>query len=127
MLGFRCHELPGPVMPHLVIDYFAAPDTGFNPTKAMESVYAIAAGSGVMDPDDIKVRLRPNAAILFGDGRQSFVHIEVSLLAGRSPADRYALSDRLVLGLRMAFPDIAAISADIREMEPESYRKNLKS
>lgn len=38
-----------------------------------------------MQRADIKVRLLPSEAILLGDGRRSFMHVTISLLAGARP------------------------------------------
>jgi len=112
-------------MPHFVVEYFTeTPDTLDKPAL-MAAVLEVAATSGIMQREDLKVRLLPSEAILFGDGRRSFIHVTVSLLAGRTMEAKLALSTALTGELRRVCPDIQAISADIRDMAPECYKKNL--
>ncbi|WOI57871.1 hypothetical protein [Palleronia sp. LCG004] len=110
-------------MPHLVIEHFPEIDG----TTLCRVALDVAARSGIMRREDIKVRTQCAGTVLLGDGRSSFLHVTVSLLAGREDAAKLALSDALVCALRDAFPDIEAISADIRDMDPYCYRKSLTS
>lgn len=112
-------------MPHFVIEYFAADPQNFDPMRACEIGFAVGAASGIMNPADIKLRTLRAEHILMGDGRQSFLHVTVSLLAGRTDAAKLDLADALVAALRAAFPRIEAISVDTRDMNPACYRKDL--
>lgn len=114
-------------MPHVVIEYFApADEAGRLDRQAMlGAALDAAAGSGIMQREDIKVRLLPSEAILFGDGRRSFIHVTVSLLAGRTVEAKLALAEAMTAALRDTCPQIGAISTDIRDMEPGCYKKSL--
>lgn len=112
-------------MPHIVIEYFA-PD-GLDRPLVLTEVLETAVGTGIMERADVKVRLLPSEAILMGDGRQSFMHLTVSLLAGRRADQKLSLAQALTSKLRTSCPDIEAISADIRDMDPACYKKSLKS
>lgn len=112
-------------MPHFVIEHFSAPEDGFAVDHAMRIALETGAHCGFIQREDIKVRTLPAQAILFGDGRTSFIHVTVSLLAGRTEEKKLALATALVGALRDAFPRIRAISADIRDMDPACYRKSL--
>ncbi|CUH63628.1 5-carboxymethyl-2-hydroxymuconate isomerase [Thalassovita gelatinovora] len=112
-------------MPHVVIEYYVA--DGFERAAVLEAALETASQSGVMQREDIKVRLLPSEAILFGDGRQSFIHLTISLLAGRSSEAKLALAQAMTARLRTLCPGIDAISADIRDMDPTCYKKSLRS
>lgn len=70
-------------MPHVVIEYFS--DEPLDKAALLRTALDTAADSGVMQRADIKVRLLPSEAILLGDGRRSFMHVTISLLAGARP------------------------------------------
>ena len=112
-------------MPHVVIEHFTETPADFDGARAMRLAFDICAGCGFIKPEDLKLRTTQPEAILFGDGRRSFIHVTVLLLAGRSDAMKLDLSRALVAALREAFPKIAAISTDIRDMNPDCYKKSL--
>ncbi|SEQ60396.1 5-carboxymethyl-2-hydroxymuconate Delta-isomerase [Thalassovita taeanensis] len=112
-------------MPHFVIEYFAPEAELIDKQALLSTTLDIAASSGIMQREDIKVRLLPSEAILFGDGRRSFIHVTISLLAGRKPDDKLSLTTTLTRALRAICPKIEAISADIRNMDPDCYKKTL--
>lgn len=112
-------------MPHFVIEYYAEDSTALNKPAILKAALDCGTESGIMQREDIKVRLLPAEAILFGDGRDSFIHVTISLLAGRTDAAKLALTRDLTERLRLLCPKIRAISADVRDMNPEAYKKNL--
>ncbi len=112
-------------MPHCVIEHFGAFGGAEEADRAMQLALSVCAASNVMALADIKVRCIAADGILFGDGRRSFVHITLSMLAGRSDEQK----DKVALSLREAFRDgypyIQSISVDVRDMNPACYRKSL--
>ncbi|MCM2477390.1 hypothetical protein HGO38_28495 [Rhizobium sp. CG5] len=112
-------------MPHFVIEHFTEDPDALDTTKVREIALRVAGECGAMDRRDVKVRtVRPDA-ILFGDGRRSFIHVTISLLAGRSDDKKRALAEMLVGAYREAFGEIEAISVDVRDMNPACYKKSL--
>lgn len=91
----------------------------------MKLILSIGASSGIMAKRDIKVRSVASDTILFGDGRQSFVHVTAMMLQGRTGAQKRTLSETLRDRLRQHLPDVESISIDIRDMDPECYRKSF--
>lgn len=110
-------------MPHLVIEYFA--NDGIDQSAVLQSAFDTAAASGIMERADIKARLLPSEAVLFGDGRQSFIHVTIAMLAGRTPEAKLGLAEAMTRDLRGICPQIEAISVDIRDMDPRCYKKSL--
>ncbi len=111
-------------MPHFVIEYFTENPAAFDRQAVLQTALACGAESGIMQREDIKVRLLPAEAILFGDGRRSFIHVTISLLAGRKDAAKLALATELTGRLRALCPQIEAISADVRDMTPAANKKS---
>ncbi|MGP9811014.1 5-carboxymethyl-2-hydroxymuconate Delta-isomerase [Rhodopseudomonas sp. NSM] len=113
-------------MPHLVIDY-SGEDLGRDRIAPMMDGLAVAAAAtGVMHAADIKIRARGFDDYLVAGRRDSFVHLAVYLLAGRTPEQKEALSIALRQTLVEHCPDIVSLSVDIRDMDPVAYKKRLK-
>ncbi|MEQ3749913.1 MAG: hypothetical protein ABNH26_11110 [Celeribacter sp.] len=110
-------------MPHIVIEYFTKDP--LDKQAVLQTALDTATASGVMERANIKVRLLPAEAILLGDGRLSFMHVTISLLAGRSDDAKLALAQAMTAALRDLCPQVSAISADIRDMNPYCYKKSL--
>lgn len=113
-------------MPHVVIEYSES-HLGEPEIRAlMQAAFEVCAGSGVMQADDVKVRALPLKYVLLQGGATSFVHITLSLLAGRTPQQKEALAIALRERLGGDFPDIDALSIDVRDMDPVAYKKRLR-
>ncbi|MCG6204122.1 5-carboxymethyl-2-hydroxymuconate Delta-isomerase [Rhodopseudomonas sp. HC1] len=113
-------------MPHLVIDYSADHLGRDRIAVVMDELAATAAATGVMNVADIKVRARSFDDYLVAGRRDSFVHLAVYLLAGRTPEQKEELSIALRRTLVEHCADITSISVDIRDMDPIAYKKRLK-
>lgn len=110
-------------MPHIVIEYFS--ESPLDKQALLQTALEAAAGSGVMNRSDIKVRLLPSEAILLGDGRNSFIHTTISMLSGRTDAVKLELADAMTGALRAQCPQVGGISTDIRDMNRACYKKSL--
>ena len=113
-------------MPHLVIEYSedALDQAALN--ELMQSLAETAAQTGVMRSEDIKVRARSYRDYLIGGKQDSFVHLSVYLLAGRTPAQKEMLSISLRQTMVDLCPEVVSLSVDIRDMDPGAYKKRLK-
>ncbi len=112
-------------MPHCVIEHFGALTSDDRQTEAMQLALKVCSDSGIMNHADIKVRTLPVATILFGDGRTSFLHLTLSMLAGRTAEQKLTLAENLRDAFRASFPVVQSISVDIRDMDPACYKKSL--
>jgi 5-carboxymethyl-2-hydroxymuconate isomerase len=112
-------------MPHFVVEYARRMEETVSLAKVMETTYAAGARSGVMTPSDIKVRAVPYDHFLMADGTGAFLHVTVSLLAGRSAEQKEHLGICVRDDLAAAFPEVGSISVDIRDMDPVAYKKRL--
>ena len=113
-------------MPHLVIEYSEdALDRG-RVTQLMERLFATAWQTGVMKSEDVKVRARGYDDFLVAGKRDSFVHLSVYVLAGRTPEQKVNLRTQLRRTMIEQCPDVTSLSVDIRDMDPVAYKKRLK-
>ncbi|MFK5998085.1 MAG: hypothetical protein QM492_08245 [Rhodobacterales bacterium] len=112
-------------MPHFIVEHADALQNDSDCNDALKIVLDCGASMDFIKRDDIKTRLVPYSHILAGDGRTSFIHITVFLLAGRPDALKETLSIALRDVLDLRFPRVQSISIDIRDMNPVCYKKRL--
>ncbi|MEE9314649.1 MAG: 5-carboxymethyl-2-hydroxymuconate isomerase [Rhizobiaceae bacterium] len=112
-------------MPHFIIEHSKVLESQDDIQKALNVVLEVGASSGVMNREDIKVRLHPFEHILHGDGTTSFIHVTVRLLYGRTDEQKEALAVSLRDGLDGAFLKVQCISIDVQDMNPAAYKKRL--
>jgi 5-carboxymethyl-2-hydroxymuconate isomerase len=113
-------------MPHLVIEYSEDALDRAALEELMRGLAETAAKTGVMKAEDIKVRARSYRDYLIAGKRDSFIHLSVYLLAGRTPEQKETLSVSLRRTMADRCPDVVSLSVDIRDMDPDAYKKRLK-
>jgi 5-carboxymethyl-2-hydroxymuconate isomerase len=83
-------------MPHLVIVHSTDGHGDiFDAQNLMEALHDAAAATGVMQAGDIKIRATPYSDYLVAGKRDGFCHITVSMLEGRTPEQKVAVSEAL--------------------------------
>lgn len=112
-------------MPHFVIEYSRDVEDRYDPDRIMQIAFDSGVESGVMQAEDIKVRARPWDHYRLRDDGDSFVHVGVYLLAGRSDDRKEHLATILRENLQAWLVDVTSISIDIRDMNPQAYKKRL--
>lgn len=113
-------------MPHLVIDYSEGAVDRAAVTSLMQALFDTAWRTGVMKAEDIKVRAMAYPDFLVAGKPDSFVHLSVYLLAGRTSDQKLTLSTGLRQTMVDLLPEVTSLSVDIRDMDPEAYKKRLK-
>ena len=112
-------------MPHLVIEYSANLKDSIDIDKVMAITYQAAVDSGLMKPQDIKVRALAYADFMMADGGKNFVHTTTHLLTGRTDTQRCKLSNRVKAYQTQYLKEVHSISIDIVEMNSNAYIKRL--
>ena len=112
-------------MPHIVIEYSNDEHARFDVTELMQALHAAAASTGVMQAGDIKIRALPYADYLIAGQRDSFCHISVYLLEGRTPQQKLTLSETLRNTMGALLSRTKSLSVDIRDMDAFAYKKRL--
>jgi 5-carboxymethyl-2-hydroxymuconate isomerase len=78
-----------------------------------------------MQAADIKIRATGYDRYLVAGKRDSFCHLTVYLLAGRTLEQKVHLSEALRASLAARLPQTRSLSVDIRDMDPVAYKKRL--
>lgn len=112
-------------MPHIVIEYAKEPLIESRVERLLDAIVDMVSASGVFPPTNLKLRAMPCAHVRVAGVRCPFVHASVAMMAGVALEARRDLSERLLQTLVRALPEIADITVDIREMNPETYGKRL--
>jgi 5-carboxymethyl-2-hydroxymuconate isomerase len=113
-------------MPHLVIEYSDGAIDRPALKELVQGLAGTAAQTGVMKSEDIKVRARSYRDYLIAGKQDSFIHLSVYLLAGRTAEQKEMLSISLRRTLADLCPEVVSLSVDIRDMDPDAYKKRLK-
>lgn len=111
-------------MPHIVCHYSATSDMP-PMLEVMQALHHAAAATGVVKAEDLKIRTLPFTDYLVAGEQRSFFHVSLYLLAGRTPAQKEHLSTSLRTALAGLLTHIHSISIDIRDMDPQAYKKRL--
>jgi len=88
-------------------------------------LHRVAASTGVVRADDLKIRAQAFDDYLVAGEARSFFHISLYMLAGRTPHQKQLLSVELRKKLSELLADTYSLSIDIRDMDPDSYKKRL--
>jgi 5-carboxymethyl-2-hydroxymuconate isomerase len=109
-------------MPHCIIAHSQSLDSN----HLMALVYQGARASALFasDGSDIKVRALPYNQYLVGGHRDSFVHVTLRILAGRSGALKDALSSHVLTALQPFSATGCAVSVEVVDIDPGSYKKH---
>ena len=114
-------------MPHFIIEHGNAFRCQEERKAALELALQCGETSGVMARKDIKARLVSCPDFLAADGCQSFIHITVKLLAGRTSKQKQDLATIIRSAFDQRFGSADSISVDIRDMDPDAYKKRLRT
>lgn len=89
----------------------------------MTTVFHAAMDSGLFEAKDIKVRMLSFSEFLPIDGKTTFVHVTLRLLAGRSVETRRVLSQQVFDRIQALGLTALATTVEIVEIERETYTK----
>lgn len=113
-------------MPHFVIEYSEPLTPAPDLVRMMQALCDAASQTGVMQRADIKLRAMPYRTFQLNDGSESFVHLTISLLEGRTPEQKAGLAIACRAALVETCPQADAISVDIRDMNAHAYKKRVR-
>ena len=112
-------------MPHIVIEHSTDGHANFDATALMRALHDAAAGTGVVQAADLKVRAMAYADYLVAGTSDSFCHVSLYMLEGRTPEQKVTLSEALRSVLIELLPHTKSLSVDIRDMDAVAYKKRL--
>lgn len=112
-------------MPHFVIEYSRDVEGRYDINKVMQIAFDSGVASGVMQAGDIKVRARPYDFYRLVNEGDSFLHVSVFLLDGRTDAQKEQVAVILRESLQAYLVGVTSVSVDIRDMNRQAYKKRV--
>ena len=112
-------------MPHIVVEHSTEGHARFDAAALMRALHAAAAGTGVVQAADLKIRVMAYTDYLVAGTRDGFCHVSLYLLDGRTPAQKVLLSEALRAAMVAMLPQTKSLSVDIRDMDAVAYKKRL--
>jgi 5-carboxymethyl-2-hydroxymuconate isomerase len=112
-------------MPHIVIEHSTDGHARYDTTALMRALHDAAAGTGVVQAADLKIRAIAYSDYLVGGQRDGFCHVSLYLLEGRTPEQKVLLSEALRAAMVALLPQTKSLSVDIRDMDAVAYKKRL--
>jgi len=110
-------------MPHIVTEYSDNLTNDIRESELLKKLHKAVVESGLFSPDAVKARSISYNDYILPDGTNNFIHITISILAGRTVEQRLALSKSAYQIAAEAIPSAQKISVNIHEMNKETYRK----
>ena len=109
-------------MPHFVLDCSKDILELQPEMETLKKVNEVAIASGLFDPKDIKVRMRPFDTYLVGGKADTpFIHVFADIMQGRTTEQKAALSKAMVSMLKAHFPTVPFIAMNVRDFEKATY------
>lgn len=109
-------------MPHFVIDCSKDILAAHSEMDILLKVNEVAVASGLFDPKDIKVRMRPfDTYLVGGEPNTPFMHVFADIMEGRSTEQKASLSRDMVRLLKSLFPTVPYIAMNVRDFEKATY------
>jgi 5-carboxymethyl-2-hydroxymuconate isomerase len=116
-------------MPHVVIEYSKPIAETVDIEAIIHLLHHRMIDSGLFNAPDIKTRAY--AADYFSVGTMgqdgSFVHVNVSILHGRTLEQRETLVNALLDSIREPLHLVDQVTINIHEMARETYRKSIRN
>jgi 5-carboxymethyl-2-hydroxymuconate isomerase len=112
-------------MPHCIIEYSSDVAEEVSIADLVIATHQGALSSGLFPEYDIKTRAVACQHHQTGSTQDSFVHVTVRLLSGRSDAQKSHLSEKILAYIEPMLPQVVSVGVEICDMHRESYRKRV--
>lgn len=112
-------------MPHFVFEYAREIEQRADLNAVMEGLYEAGCECGFMQPEDIKVRAIAVDHFRLRKAGETFVHVTISMLEGRTDQQKEKLSIIAREKLSKLLPWVTSLSFDVRDMNDVAYKKRL--
>ncbi|GHF27843.1 hypothetical protein GCM10017044_23740 [Kordiimonas sediminis] len=110
-------------MPHIIIEYSADIEKSESAQKLMQTAHDVAMESGQFGEADIKVRTLRFDQALVGGKPDSFLHVTVQLLDGRTDDVKKALTMAMIDGYSRLNLKLGCLSANAQDTIRAVYSK----
>ena len=112
-------------MPHVIIEHSEDVAGQIAIGDLVDAVHDATLGSGLFPEYDIKTRAVAYQHHRTGQTRDSFVHVALHLLDGRSEEQKSDLSEAILARIEPMLPTVASVGVEIIDIHRASYRKRV--
>lgn len=112
-------------MPHCIVEYSADLKEQVSIPQILKQLFDLLEQSAEFESAAIKLRAQAFSDVFSGLPEHSFMHIRLHILSGRSPQQKRALTSALVDGLSAQMSMVKSLTAEVVDIERESYAKRL--
>ncbi|QSX35081.1 5-carboxymethyl-2-hydroxymuconate Delta-isomerase [Shewanella avicenniae] len=111
-------------MPHVIIEYSANVADELDIAELVQTAHKAAIATGLFNPDAVKSRAHQCHHFTLGTGKiDSFIHINVRMLPGRTLEQQQLLTQTLFDAVNAFAPAVGGLSVETTDLASESYRK----
>lgn len=110
-------------MPHCIIEYSESIKTEIDMDSLLDTVLGAVSETGLFERSSIKVRAIGYEFYKSGMSGQSFIHVCIKILSGRSEQQKETLSNAVLSELSKVGEEIRSITIDVVDMEAACYSK----
>jgi len=108
-------------MPNFIVDCPQDVISMRKHVQLMQTISDAAEATGLFNPLDIKVRIRPYEHYLVANKQQDFMHVFGYIREGRTDEQKAMLSRQIVSALKQLYPEFPVISMNVMEFDNVSY------
>ena len=112
-------------MPHVIIEHSEDVAGQIAIDDLVGAVHDATLNSGLFPEYDIKTRAKAYRYHRTGQTRDSFVHVAVHLLDGRSDEQKCNLSDAILGRIEPLLAEVTSVGVEIVDIHRASYRKRV--
>ena len=112
-------------MPHVIIEHSEDVAEQVGITDLVDAAHEAAFSSELFPEYDIKTRAIAYRYHRMGQTRDSFVHVAVHLLDGRSDEQKTMLSEAILARIEPMLPAVVSVGVEIVDIHRASYRKRV--
>lgn len=110
-------------MPHVIIEYSDVLEAQITRKDLLNAAHQAVEDSGLFNAVDIRSRTQSFDNFRLGAEKNSFLHITIKLLTGRSDEQKAALTTGVVTALRKFSLSDVLISCECIDVHNESYQR----
>lgn len=118
-----CPDQGNSPMPHLILEYAQDLASTEEISRLVVAVHEAAVTSGLFEKSHIKTRAIPVSIYRTGEGRSTFIHVQVRLHSGRTQAQKQALSTAVLDAIRHQGLPVGECTVEIVDMDRATYSK----
>ncbi|MPY26559.1 5-carboxymethyl-2-hydroxymuconate Delta-isomerase [Shewanella psychropiezotolerans] len=113
-------------MPHCVIEYSAPLAEQIDISKLVKATHQGAVDSGLFETSAIKTRAHRCDDFLIGDDpKNSFIHIRLSIMPGRSHEQKTVLLEQVYSKVSTLTAGVNSVTMEVLDIDRQNYFKAL--